>query len=522
MAKRIALLDRMLKAAGLPMRASSSGYPAYQGAGLTRLNSDWIGSLLSSDQEIRTSQKRLRARCRQLYNNNDYAQRFVSVIQQNVVGANGIHLEAQVASESDDLATETNEEIERVWEDWCRLGNCTVDGEMSFLDVLNLAVSTLVVEGECFLRKVRGFSGNKFNFALQFIDPDQIDVQHNSARQVGPDGKVQQNEIRMGVEVDQWNRRVAYWLYEGHPSEGKMRRVRIPASEMVHVFLFRRSGQTRGVPWMHTAMTRLNMLGGYEEAELVAARLGACKMGFIQTEHPDDYAGPINANTGAIEPVMEPGTLEKIPAGMTVNAINWDHPNAGFGEFVKVMLRGASVGLGISYHSFTGDLADVNYSSIRQGVLDERDRFRTLQTFAIDHLCQPIFESFLPVAVAAGEAKLPPAGLEEYLQAIRWQPRGFTWVDPLKDIEAAITARGAGLETLAEICARQGKDWREVIDQIAVEDKYAKDKGVVLNFSRPKAASIGAEPEAVPAPGGPKQPVKQGADEGDGETGEND
>ncbi|MCK7513853.1 MAG: ATP-dependent Clp protease proteolytic subunit [Desulfobacterales bacterium] len=53
---------------------------------------------------------------------------------------------------------------------------------------------------------------------------------------------------------------------------------RIPAEQILHTFITERINQPRGVPWMHSAMTRLNNLGAYEEAEIVAARIGAAKM----------------------------------------------------------------------------------------------------------------------------------------------------------------------------------------------------------------------------------------------------
>src|SRR5947209_5268733 len=136
--------------AGKPVQASSSGYPAYQGAGLTRLNADWIGSLVSADLEVRGSLKRLRARCRQLHNNNDYAQRFVSLVKQNVIGQNGIQIEAQIPKGDYDLNDVANEQIEDAWARWGKLGTPTCDRRMSWRDVQLLAIETMVVDGECF------------------------------------------------------------------------------------------------------------------------------------------------------------------------------------------------------------------------------------------------------------------------------------------------------------------------------------------------------------------------------------
>lgn len=493
-------------------KASASGYPAYNGAALTRLSADWVASLLSGDQEVRGSLKRLRARCRQLHNNNDYAQRFVNLIKQNVVGANGIGLEAQIETDADELADQVNDELERGWRKFARRGNCTCDRKLSFRDVLNLALETLIVDGEVFLRKVRGFPNNDFKFALQFIDADQVDTQFNRVRVVDGEGNIT-NEIKMGVEVDQWNAAVAYWIYSGHPAEGNYRRERIPARDMIHAFVFRRGNQTRGVPWMVSAMSRMNMLGGYEESELVAARIGACKMGFFTSKTGEEYAGNRNGSTGAVEVTLEPGHFDQLPDGVDFKAWDPQHPGHNFAEFVKQMLHGMACGLGVSYTSLAGDLSQVNFSSIRQGVLDERDMWRSLQTFAIDYICQPVYEDFVPVAIATGELKLPPAGLDLYTDAenLRWQPRGWTWVDPLKDVQAAKEARGAGMSSLAKICAQQGDDWRDNIDQIALENEYAKSKGVDLNFTVQKKAD--AMPSATPDPNAPPVPVSDGEEE---------
>lgn len=495
-----------------PVRASSSGYPSYSGASLTRMNADWIGNLLSGDQEIRNSLKRLRARCRQLHNNNDYAMRFVNLVKRNVIGQSGIQLEAQLQTDADELAEQVNEELERGWRKWGRLGNATADRRLSWVDVQNLFWESLIVDGEVFLRKITGFSGNPFGFTLQFIDPDQVDVSFNRPRKANEAGGQVQNEVRMGIEVDAFMAPLAYWVLDGHPSEGHVKRTRIDASEMQHVFMFRRGNQTRGVPWMVTAMSRMNMLGGYEEAELVGARLGACKMGFFTSKTGEEYTGAKNSS-GAVEVTVEPGTFDQLPDGVDFKPWDPQHPNQNFPEFVKQMVRGMAVGLDISYASLAGDMREVNFSSIRQGVLEEREMYRTLQTFAIEHLHQPVYEAFVPAAVTRRQLMLPPAGLDEYVdpENVRWVPRGFAWVDPLKDVQTAKESRGAGMSSLSDVCSQQGKDWRDVIDQIAIENKYAKEKGVDLNFSVQKLAD--ATPTAAPEPNAPKVPVNDGEDE---------
>ena len=49
---------------------------------------------------------------------------------------------------------------------------------------------------------------------------------------------------------------------------------------------------------------------------------------------------------------------------------------SAFDSFVKANLRGVASGMGISYNNLADDLESVNYSSLRQAALDERDQFQ--------------------------------------------------------------------------------------------------------------------------------------------------
>src|SRR5690606_7333415 len=91
-------------------------------------------------------------------------------------------------------------------------------------------------------------------------------------------------EIRMGIEQNRYGKPLAYHFWRRHPSDrGHIRndRIRIEASEIIHLFVQHRAGQSRGVTWFAPVMASVHMLGGLTEAELVATRMSAAKMGFI-------------------------------------------------------------------------------------------------------------------------------------------------------------------------------------------------------------------------------------------------
>ena len=73
---------------------------------------------------------------------------------------------------------------------------------------------------------------------------------------------------------------------------------------------------------------------------------------------------------------LTPGSISSLPTGVDFSEWSPQYPNNEFDAFMKVMLRQASVGFSIPYSDISGDLSDVNYSSMRQGALEIRANYQ--------------------------------------------------------------------------------------------------------------------------------------------------
>lgn len=447
----------------------------YAAAAINRLTADWVSSSLSADSELYRNLKTLRNRSRELCINNDYAKRFLKRTSTNIIGSQGIRLQMRACNKSGSYLKKANAHIMELFAVWSKRGTCTVDGRLSWIDCQKLFVESVARDGEIIICLVKGFN-NEFGVALQFIEADHLDEDFNEILSGG-------NYIRMGIEFNKWNRPVAYHLLSNHPGElfaskENKKYQRIAASEIIHAFIIDRPSQSRGVPWMHTAMARLRMLAGYEEAELVAARVGASKMGFFVSPDGTGYTG---ADDGLGNKIMEadPGTFEQLPSGMDVRMFDPTHPTSSFADFEKSILRGIASGLDISYATLANDLENVNFSSIRHGSLEDRDSWRVLQTFVTEHFCNRVFETWLLMAMTTGAVNLPIADFDKYNKPI-WRARGWAWVDPLKDNHANQIAIAQKTKTRSQVAADQGMDIEEIFQQIVFEEELAKQYGLNL------------------------------------------
>lgn len=468
---------------------------AFDAAVLNRLTASWYGAAQRIDDELKGDLDRLRARSRDLANNNDYVRKFLRMVERNIVGPSGFVLQARVMNEPgkadkppapDTLA---NAAIERAWFDWGRRGVADISGRMSFADFSRAVASACARDGEALVRILRGAAAeNTFGLALQMLDVSRLATDMNRASSAGVNG------IVMGVEVNAAGRALAYWLrLSSHAPE------RVSAADILHIYRQDRAEQTRGLPWTHSAMLRLHNLKGYEEAAIINARVGAAKMGFFVT--PDgtgkELAGD-EKDSGEFVQEVSAGEFGVLPAGYDFKSFNPEYPTQQFGEFVKANLRGIATGLDVAYNGLANDLEGVNYSSIRAGVLEERDQWMTLQNWFIDAFLEPVFAEWMPLAMLNQAITLPngsalPMGKIEKFKAHEWQGRRWSWVDPMKDIEAARLAIQTGVASPQQIAAQAGQDIEDVLDALAAFEAMVKAKNVNL-------IDFDTTPAAPPAP----------------------
>lgn len=465
----------------------------YAGGRLTRLTQDWVMLPLSADQELRWNIRAIRARARELVRDTPIGKRYIHLLAQNVVGPHGVKLQARVTTLQGELHAGVNKNLESEWEQWGRV--CSVDGRHDFKEFQRLVMKTIAQDGECIIRKIRGFD-NPWAFALQLIDADQLD--HTYSRP----GNAQsgENEIRLGVEIDQWRRPLKYWLWSGHPSEYEFdrsrERVPVPADEIIHLYVSHRVGQTRGVSWFHPVMMQIKMLDGYHEAELVAARTVAAKFWAIETSTEDGYQGPIPGEKMSME--VEPGMITELDPGKSIKTLDPQHPTQAFEPFTKAVLKGIAAGLGTTYADLSGDLAEANYANQRTGLLSARDEYRSTQQWLIEHFHRPVFEAWLSMAILAGRVK-PGMRDPESLKDVTWVPRGYDWVDPLSDLRATALAIDYGLQSRTQVALEAGQDIDQVFAELAAEEQLAKKNGITLAPAAVKPTSK-APTESNPAP----------------------
>ena len=505
---------RAIKAIFSSAPTNQAGARSFTGGMQSRLVNDWVTSISTADTEIRGDLKTLRARMRDHERNNVWVRRYLKLLENNVLGHNGVGLQMKIREMTkasgkwvETYDTRANAIIETHWAKWTSRKNCCVTRNLSWCDICRISLRSAARDGAAMIR-FRYPSTNPYLFTLEPLEGDYLDTTYTAQLGNG-------HQVRLGVEYDAEGAVFGYHLLQKHPGDvyqgmqgAATWRELVPASEIIHLYWPERFGQSDGFPHIAAAIVPLRMLEGYAMAEVTAARVSASKMGFLErTENasPAGYTGEQADSTGGKYMEVEPGSIEELPYGMTFKSFDPTHPSTTYGEFVKAQLRGISAGLGVSYNSLANDLENVNYSSIRAGLLEEREEWKSLQAWFIDWMVTPVFEKWLEMALTAGVLKdlgpaLPATKFDKF-NSPEWKPRRWDWVDPLKDLQANVLAVEKGFKSRRQIVGDYGGDIEDTFQDIAADESLAEQYG--LDFTVDSGQQANAQSSVPDAPADP-------------------
>ena len=251
-------------------------------------------------------------------------------------------------------------------------------------------------------------------------------------------------------------------------------------------------------------MLSLHHLGGFQLSALLAAEHGANHYGFFQQGEnagPGPAIGGVESEGGTAVAIAtsQPGTYDTLPAGYTFQPHDSKYPNEVFGPFVKTILQRIATGWRVAYHSLANDLEGVNFSSIRSGTLEERDRWMDDQEWFISAFMEPVFMAWLRMALLSGAITMPngsalPASKMAKFSRHEWQPRRWEWVDPKTDMEAKILSVRAGLVPPQDLAASMGYDFEDTLKAIQQAQRLAQAYGVSLTAYEATPGAVQAAP----------------------------
>jgi lambda family phage portal protein len=510
--ERLAWLDRLLlrwapqrafrreqhRAAAAALARLTRGY---DGASRSRRTEGWLtAGGASANAELRWQLRVLRDRSRDHCRNNPYGRRAVRRLTSSVVGYG---LTGTIAGPN----TRRVSKLQSLWTQWTCGTDCDQRGRQTFAGLQRLACRTWLESGECLVRRTYAKGDpSPLTLRLQILEPDYLDdfKQTIGVPPLPPEGE---NRLDQGVELDQTDTAVAYWLYPWHPGDAATvaggaapaayqippygSSQRVDAKDVIHLYYEERAGQVRGVPLLSTVTLKLRDLDEYEDAHLVRQKIAACFAVFLT--QPEGTPPMPNGDQPTLCERVEPGMVENLPAGWEATFAN--PPGVqNYDEFMTRQLQGVASGTDIPYEELCGDYSRVNFSSARMARGGYHELIDELQwTVFVPLFCDKVWNWFREAAMLAGVPGAADARMT-------WTVPRKMLVDPAREIPATIREVRAGLTSPQEAIRELGNDPAQVLDEWEAYTKDLDRRGLVLDVDPRRVAPAG-NPVVPPAAG---------------------
>lgn len=516
--------QRLKARTGLSMLSAFAGNGGYFGPGGRRNRpglAGWDPGVADADSDIVPDLADLRGMSRDLARRNPIAGGTIGNVVTNVVGT-GLAMQPAIDAEflglGEAQARKWKADTLREWRLFCESPDCDITGEQNFYELQALAFRSVLESGDLLvLTPVRAqpTAGNPYRLALQMIEADRI-CNENGARD--------SDTLVQGVETNAAGAAIRYHIANRHPGAmvktGKTRVMtwtkvdkfgggdinanadaNASASahrrNVLHLFDRRRPGQTRGVPYLAAVIEPLKQLGRYSDAEIGAAVISAIFPLFVEMDAEgfsqlfDD-----NATSRYIDSALGQKWDQSVPSasvdapmkainllpGEKVSAPEVGRPNKQFDPFFMAVCKQIGVGLELPVEVVLKSF-NSSYSAARAALLDAWRFYRTRRDWLATRLCQPVYELWLEEAVAtrriAAHGFFADPVYRKAWSAATWVGDGPGSIDPLKEVDAAVSRIAAGISTVAaESLLHDGGDWETKIAQRKREIAAFTDAGM--------------------------------------------
>lgn len=321
------------------------------------------------------------------------------------------------------------------------------------------------------------------------------------------------NRIEQGVELDKYNRHVAYHVESWENEELVYKRIPCygeKSGRLIAKMIYgceKLVDEVRGEPLLACILYMIKELDRYRDAESRAAVVNAMLAFFVKKSasttigsRPTDNLSRLQnrATNGDVSQeapqransvkIMQPGTVfDDLAAGEEIQSFQTNRPNVNYRQFEEAILSGICWALEIPPEIVMLRFQS-NYSASRQA----NNEFVVYLSYQVKknarRFCQPVYEEYIIQAALTGQLEVPGL-VAAVFDGSQWRKKqgwlNCVWtglsrpsVDPLKEANASYTALDNYLTTFdVESRKTSGLSFRQVMQKRRREEDYMNSLG---------------------------------------------
>ncbi len=273
------------------------------------------------------------------------------------------------------------------------------------------------------------------------------------------------------------------------------------ADEVHQVFDPDRVSYTRGEPLLTPSVQWFDKFSRYADAELVTSCVQACQGVAITSKSPQSSLpspathkanSEVMAEDSMKRFVMSPGMVWDLDPDETVQNIGVTRPTTVFGEFMNKVLTIAGRAAGLPLMLITQDLSGATFMNARIAAQMAQERWRKVQAFVVTPLASRwyLWQTERDISASRDLRPAPKDWRKHEVMCRRWP-----YVDPEKEAKADEIELRNGTTSRTFICARSGRDYRDVVRERVKDAAIEKDEGLEAEQPAQKPPGSGRKTE---------------------------
>jgi lambda family phage portal protein len=378
------------------------------------------------------------------------------------------------------------------WDEWaCTADLCHSEGEFTFSQMEQLALSSVVVDGDVFALPLTSGS-------LQMVEAHRCRTPKSTTR-----------NVVHGVLMDDAARRQEYWFTKEDldpnrqlvkVSDVKPYPARSPNGErnVLHIYQPYRFSQRRGVTALAPVSDTVGMHDDIQFATLVKAQMAAL-IAILHNRGANWQPGGDQQKGDRETETLSGGhtrTIEGVSAGLEIfsdideklEAFSPNIPSPEFFPHAMMVLTFIAINLDLPVHVLLLDPSKTNFSGWRGAIDQARLRFKQIQKWYAECFHTPIYRWKVRQWAQRDPAlRSQLDSTEVQLFGHRWNPPAFAYLEPLTDASADLLQQRNALNSSRRIHAARGREWKVVAQEIVA------DNGMAIEMALTKAAEINAK-----------------------------
>lgn len=451
--------------------------PAYEGA--VRNFKDARADIANSgeNQILLREAYLLRLRTEHAIRNNPYAK---AARDRYIINCN--HVDLHWRNENG----EKHNLMQDLWDEFTE--NPSLDGYGELKNIQSLWHSSMFATGAAFTRYQirRKTNKNKVPLKLETIQTSLHDI---TAFDSSGKGK-----IKYGIEF-QDKKPINYFfrknLFEenwwNETETNVFGRITIPADEILHIFIREQPGQWLGVPFLSAVLVNLYELEDLCDAVIAKQKAAQVISYIIQNTNPIAL-NPIGGVTEVKENnkskfifKVKGTNVHYLSKGEKVEMFQGEDIGNNLGIFITSQVRAIAAAIGIPYHQLTGDLSDVDFSSLRSLMIELRQRIEYIHNFITIPLgLKPLANKFKSLA----ELNFNVKDAKPFFQLPR-----FYGVDDLKDAQADKLELTSGFGLLTKALSERNITLEELKADLRLRKSLTNEFGIDFTAKNEKTTN---------------------------------